>query len=276
MSSPERLNVLLSRARNALIIIGNSETFLRSRKGKETWSKFFDMIKRHGHFYEGLPVRCERHDNIKNVLRSPGDFERLCPNGGCSEPWFVSFLSSSVPLIVETHSDAIMSCGIHTCPSKCHDLQNHKVLACTERVQTELPCGHSFSRRCNQPRALPDACFACKQAQRKVGVGRAAGENEAGINNRPSTSAEPRPPSSPTSPWRSRGTTDTTDQAGWRSGRSTDQSTNVFAMHRGPRQSTDTYKDGLFSRPKPQSGSSYSSHGGSNREGTWRPTHSRW
>ena len=37
MSSPERLNVLLSRARTGLIIIGDSETFLKSRGGKEIW-----------------------------------------------------------------------------------------------------------------------------------------------------------------------------------------------------------------------------------------------
>ena len=100
MSSPERLNVLLSRARNGLIIIGNSETFLKSRNGKEIWSKFFDMIKQKGYFYEGLPVRCERHNIIKNLLRSPGDFERLCPNGGCSKPWFVPFLTPSLTLLI--------------------------------------------------------------------------------------------------------------------------------------------------------------------------------
>jgi hypothetical protein len=31
MVAPERLNVLLSRARNALVLVGNSETFLASR-----------------------------------------------------------------------------------------------------------------------------------------------------------------------------------------------------------------------------------------------------
>ena len=41
MSSPERLNVLLSCARMGLIIIGNSETFLKSRSGRELWTKFF-------------------------------------------------------------------------------------------------------------------------------------------------------------------------------------------------------------------------------------------
>ena len=92
MSSPERLNVLLSRARMGLIIIGNSETFLKSRGGKKIWPKFFDMIKQLGYFYEGLPVRCEQHNNTKNILKVPEAFEKLCPNGGCSEPWFVSLL----------------------------------------------------------------------------------------------------------------------------------------------------------------------------------------
>ena len=92
MSSPERLNVLLSRARMGLILIGNSETFLKSRSGKEVWSKFFDMIKPLGYFYEGLPVRCEQHNDVKNILRSPEEFDKLSPDGGCSEPWFVSLL----------------------------------------------------------------------------------------------------------------------------------------------------------------------------------------
>ena len=89
MSSPERLNVLLSRARIGLVIIGNSDTFLKSRSGKELWTKFFDMIKERGHFYEGLPVQCDRHNDVKNIVRSPEDFLKLCPDGGCSEPWSV-------------------------------------------------------------------------------------------------------------------------------------------------------------------------------------------
>ena len=33
MFSPERLNVLLQRARNALIMVGNAKTFMNPRKG---------------------------------------------------------------------------------------------------------------------------------------------------------------------------------------------------------------------------------------------------
>jgi superfamily I DNA and/or RNA helicase len=56
MSSPQRLNVLLSRARDAIILIGNSDTFLHARKGGELWGQFFDLLKWGRHIYDGLPV----------------------------------------------------------------------------------------------------------------------------------------------------------------------------------------------------------------------------
>lgn len=92
MSSPERLNVLLSRARDALIMIGNSDTFLQARKGKELWNDFFDLIKQGQHIYDGLPVRCERHPDRTAILRKPIDFDLESPDGGCKEAWCVSCL----------------------------------------------------------------------------------------------------------------------------------------------------------------------------------------
>lgn len=90
MSSPERLNVLLSRARNALIIIGNSETFMHAREGQALWRKLFEFLIRKGQLYEGLPVKCEKHPDRKALLSTPSDFELYCPDGGCREPWYVS------------------------------------------------------------------------------------------------------------------------------------------------------------------------------------------
>jgi hypothetical protein len=87
MAAPERLNVLLSRARNGLIMIGNSETFMNARKGKEVWQKFFEHLKEHNHIYEGFPVKCEKHPARKAILASSEDFELQCPDGGCKEPW---------------------------------------------------------------------------------------------------------------------------------------------------------------------------------------------
>ena len=88
MSAPERLNVLLSRARDGLIMIGNAATFSKARKGSAIWVQLFEMLKTGGNFYNGLPVKCEQHPNTKAILREVVDFENECPDGGCKEPWY--------------------------------------------------------------------------------------------------------------------------------------------------------------------------------------------
>lgn len=89
MSAPERLNVLLSRARNGLILIGNSATFKNPRKGGDVWRQFFRLLETGKYIFDGLPVRCERHPSMKSMLRDPNDFDLLVPEGGCLEPWYV-------------------------------------------------------------------------------------------------------------------------------------------------------------------------------------------
>ena len=87
MDSPERLNVLLSRARDGLILIGNSQTFLRSRKGGALWRRFFTLLEKDQYIYQGFPIKCECHPERVVVLKRAGDFDNLCPDGGCTEPW---------------------------------------------------------------------------------------------------------------------------------------------------------------------------------------------
>ena len=87
MSSPERLNVLLSRARNGLIMLGNADTFKKARKGKELWRQLFDLLNHGKHVYQGLPIRCERHPDAKITVTQATDFDTFCPDGGCTLPW---------------------------------------------------------------------------------------------------------------------------------------------------------------------------------------------
>jgi hypothetical protein len=88
MAAAERVNVLLSRARNSLIMIGNADTFLGSRKGNSTWQPLFDMLREHGQVYDGFPLKCERHPNRKVTIQKPEEFQVECPDGGCSDPWY--------------------------------------------------------------------------------------------------------------------------------------------------------------------------------------------
>lgn len=90
LAAPERLNVLLSRARNSVFLLGSMETFMQSKKGQHVWVPFFKSLKAKGHLYDGLPVKCERHPEHRSLLRKPLDFDKFCPDGGCTEPWQVS------------------------------------------------------------------------------------------------------------------------------------------------------------------------------------------
>jgi superfamily I DNA and/or RNA helicase len=87
MQSPERLNVLVSRARNALIMIGNAKTFMKAKKGSEEWNRLFGILKSRGRIYDGFPLKCQKHPKTTVIARNPSDFDMYCPDGGCAMPW---------------------------------------------------------------------------------------------------------------------------------------------------------------------------------------------
>lgn len=87
MASPQRVNVLLSRARDALIMIGNATTFMNSRKGKDVWVPLIELLNREGHIYSGFPVKCEQHPERTALISLSEAFDEISPDGGCSEPW---------------------------------------------------------------------------------------------------------------------------------------------------------------------------------------------
>lgn len=142
MIAPERLNVLLSRARKALIIIGNSGTFLASRRGADTWRPFFGLLQEHNDIHDGLPVKCEQHPDRQNILKGPSEFDQLCPDGGCSAP-----------------CGSKLSCGLHDCPQKCHALTDHSKMLCDVLLNDECPRKHKISWRCSDVR--PPTCREC-------------------------------------------------------------------------------------------------------------------
>jgi superfamily I DNA and/or RNA helicase len=89
MASPQRVNVLLSRARDGLIMIGNAHTFrgAKAKEGEDVWKQLFAFMTERGHVYDGLPTRCERHQTREALLVNADDFDQKSPDGGCTQPW---------------------------------------------------------------------------------------------------------------------------------------------------------------------------------------------
>ncbi|KAF7118726.1 hypothetical protein CNMCM5793_008346 [Aspergillus hiratsukae] len=155
MAAPQRLNVLLSRARNVLIIVGNANTFVSSRKGEKSWRPFMDHLKSNGHLYDGLPVKCEQHPQKTAILKTKDEFESECPDGGCPAPWYLphKMITCGVKL----------RCGIHECPSRCHQLVDHSKMTCTRIVEWTCSRGHRSSQACAQ---IKGACRFCNEEDR--------------------------------------------------------------------------------------------------------------
>lgn len=85
LKEPQRVNVLLSRAKLGMILIGNSETLVVSEAGLLTWGHLLQHFKDTDVLTTGLPTYCQLHpDNVVQLIR-PADFRAFCPNGGCTE-----------------------------------------------------------------------------------------------------------------------------------------------------------------------------------------------
>ncbi|KAK2464129.1 hypothetical protein APHAL10511_003877, partial [Amanita phalloides] len=149
MFSPERVNVMLSRARNGMIMIGNMHTFMNARKGKELWKQLLDKLKKDGHIYEGFPTKCERHPKKVAVLKTPEEFDQEVLDGGCKEPCGV-----------------YLNCGTHKCPLRCHQARDHSKISCNELIFAKCSSGHDTSYPCHKGPTY--ICSLCEKESRLV------------------------------------------------------------------------------------------------------------
>mmetsp|Transcript_4606 Transcript_4606/g.10903 ORF Transcript_4606/g.10903 Transcript_4606/m.10903 type:complete len:1123 (-) Transcript_4606:447-3815(-) len=145
LKEPQRVNVLLSRARHGMIIIGSSKTLLQTTAGEQTWNILLNMMEERGQIKTGLPTVCRLHPEDPPIeLCEWSKFRHHRPNGGCHRP-----------------CNFRLACG-HVCPLMCHPIdENHSVAEtmCVEacrRVPPECKHGHPCPKRCNQE------CGHCK------------------------------------------------------------------------------------------------------------------
>ncbi|KIY98958.1 NFX1-type zinc finger-containing protein 1 [Monoraphidium neglectum] len=149
LREPERINVLLSRARHLLLLIGNAQTLrgASNAAARHHWGVVLNKIEVAGGMVDGLPAVCQQHGHVTHpFLAAPEDFAARAPNGGCTQP-----CGDSLP------------CG-HACPLRCHAYdRDHANAFCRELVYSYCDAGHLVSRRCSDPAG---ACGTCAEIRR--------------------------------------------------------------------------------------------------------------
>ncbi|KAG0001862.1 hypothetical protein BGZ79_004031 [Entomortierella chlamydospora] len=139
LKSRNRTNVLLSRAKHGMYIIGNAS--LMENAKNELWPKIIQELRQHDRVGDGFPIVCKNHPHIKNIVSVPKDFKIVSPNGGCT-----AACGRSMP------------CG-HTCPQHCHpDDVDHILVKCFE------PCPrlHDFCEHVC-PKLCGEKCGNCME-----------------------------------------------------------------------------------------------------------------
>ncbi|KAJ5950739.1 Zinc finger CCCH-type [Penicillium vulpinum] len=85
LRTPNRINVLLSRAQHGMYIIGNSETSVHV----PMWAQVVKILKQDQNIGKALELQCPRHPDTTIVVSLPEDFPRFSPEGedpGASQP----------------------------------------------------------------------------------------------------------------------------------------------------------------------------------------------
>jgi hypothetical protein len=150
LREPERINVLLSRARCGLILVGNA-TMLRnasSPDAQQHWGVVLDQLEAAGAILPGLPAVCQQHGRSLPLLGSVEAFEEYSPQGGCQQP-----------------CQELLPCG-HACKLRCHAYDpGHVNQLCVEQVLVTCSAGHVTMRPCYKSK---DNCSVCWEIQKVV------------------------------------------------------------------------------------------------------------
>jgi hypothetical protein len=133
LSSEERINVLFSRAREGMYIVGNLQSLAEcaSRPGRLLWSNLKLVFERHNHCLDYFPATCQKHKTLHKI-QTPEDFVQFAPEGGCA-----------------LRCSLVLECS-HQCPKSCHGHTQHvhSLIKCREKVEDVCSNGHRQLREC--------------------------------------------------------------------------------------------------------------------------------
>ncbi|CAG8486394.1 199_t:CDS:10, partial [Diversispora eburnea] len=123
LKTVNRTNVLLSRAKHGMYLMGNAELM---ENESDMWKKVIDILRSRNQVGTGFPIICDQHPENKNIITYPRKFEEVSPDGGCLLP-----------------CGKALDCG-HICPHKCHP---DDPKPCNRLLKG---CSHPCTRKCGE------------------------------------------------------------------------------------------------------------------------------
>ncbi|KAI0190325.1 hypothetical protein F4808DRAFT_476549 [Astrocystis sublimbata] len=148
LSTNNRINVLLSRAKHGMYLIGNTDTYGQV----PMWEQVITMLRNGGNLGPVLQLRCPRHPDHPIKVSTPDHFLQFSPEGGCHR-----------------QCDERLLCG-HACVNRCHSQVLHKAVRCLEPCprpkkgcshSCRLPCGNVCEPRCTEMLENLDLVLSC-------------------------------------------------------------------------------------------------------------------
>lgn len=68
--------------------------------------------------------------------------------------------------VPDDHSGKMLNCKIHTCPQRCHQLQDHSKMDCNAIITSKCPQNHKLTRKCHNKAAV--VCKKCEAEARAI------------------------------------------------------------------------------------------------------------
>ncbi|KAH6677816.1 hypothetical protein F5X68DRAFT_245533 [Plectosphaerella plurivora] len=130
LNTSNRINVLLSRAKHGMYLVGNASTFATV----PMWADVLRLLQADGNFGTELQLQCPRHQSTDICVQTPEDFLIKAPDGGCT-----------------LRCERRLGCG-HACTGPCHADTLHQAVKCLEPcARFKDGCDHTCPRVCGEP-----------------------------------------------------------------------------------------------------------------------------
>ncbi|KAI1880421.1 hypothetical protein JX265_002042 [Neoarthrinium moseri] len=113
LDQANRINVLLSRAKHGMIIVGNADLY----SNNDMWWEVIQMLHADGNFGPSFELQCTRHKEETIMASTAKDFETSGCSAECGQP---------------------LQCG-HICTGKCHTRAIHNSFKCQTCETPRMP-----------------------------------------------------------------------------------------------------------------------------------------